>query len=166
MSNRPTAAVDSASGGQYRENLSLPNTPYLAFRTTLSAFWTTWYQLRVEGSSDFSLDRGLYHLILTSLSDPTNWLSMARFFRQTQWSVPGILFVLSSGWLQRIVSYPRFQVLIIEGYREAKSKTATWKWTPGVGSTTIPPLYFLPLITAVVLVEPFDSVISSCLGIM
>src|SRR2546422_8028606 len=104
MSNRPTAAVDSASGGQYSENLSLPNTPQLAFRTTLSAFWTTWYQLSVDGSSDFSFDRGLYHLILTSGSDPTSWLSIARFFRHTQWCVPGILFGLCSKWLQRIVS--------------------------------------------------------------
>src|SRR5437667_4991255 len=104
MPNRPTAAVDAANGEQYRKNLSLPNTPYPAFRTTLSAFWTTWYQLRVDASSDFSLDRGLYHLILTSRRDPTSWLSIARFFRQTQWSVPGILFVLSSEWLQRIVS--------------------------------------------------------------
>src|SRR5437879_13151614 len=55
---------------------------------------------------------------------------------------------------------------MIEGYSDAKSRTATWKCTPGVGSTTIPPLYFLPLITAVVLVEPFDSVISSYLGMI
>ena len=51
--------------------------------------------------------------------------------------------------------YPRFQTLIIDGYRLGKSITATLKCTPGVGSTTMAPLYFLPLITAVVVVLPF-----------
>jgi hypothetical protein len=34
------------------------------------------------------------------------------------------------------------------GYSEAKSSTTTLKWTPGTGSMTSPPLYFLSFMTA------------------
>ncbi len=44
---------------------------------------------------------------------------------------------------------------MIDGYRLGKSMTATLKCTPGVGSTTMAPLYFLPFIMAVVEVLPF-----------
>ena len=54
---------------------------------------------------------------------------------------------------------------MIEGYRLGKSMTATLKCTPGVGSTTMAPLYFLPLITAVVVVLPFLVRMSSAFGI-
>ncbi len=43
----------------------------------------------------------------------------------------------------------------MDGYRLGKSMTATLKWTPGVGSTTMAPLYFLPFMMAVVAVLPF-----------
>ena len=52
----------------------------------------------------------------------------------------------------------------MEGYRLGKSITATLKCTPGVGSTTMAPLYFLPFMTAVVLVLPFLVRMSSAFG--
>ena len=54
--------------------------------------------------------------------------------------------------------------MIIEGYRLGKSITATLKCTPGVGSTTMAPLYFLPLMTAVEVVLPFLVRMSSAFG--
>src|SRR5512135_3457106 len=123
------------------------------------------YQLLSSGGKDLSLLLDLYHRTRKSRNEPISKLSSARCLVHTQCGVSGTLLLRHSGCGHRMLWYPRFQTLMIDGYRLGKSITATLKCTPGVGSTTIAPLYFLPLMIAVVAVLPFLAKMSSEFGI-
>src|SRR3990172_6480887 len=122
------------------------------------------YQLLKSAGKVLSLLLCLYHRTRKSRSDPMSRLSRARFFVHAQCGVPGIRLLRHSWCGQSMDWYPRFQTFIMDGYRLGKSITATLKCTPGVGSTTIAPLYFFPFMIAVVAVLPFLARMSSEFG--
>src|SRR3989304_2054273 len=122
------------------------------------------YQLLKSAGKVLSLDLCLYHRTRKSRSEPIRRLSRARFFVHAQCGVPGIRLLRHSWCGQSMDWYPRFQTFIMDGYRLGKSITATLKCTPGVGSTTMAPWYFLPFMMAVVEVLPFLASMSSALG--